>query len=123
AVGIIIQGAGPLRFGPSPATPRARAATAPRAWLGPATAPTGYSHRSPTRRQLGHSGSNSWHFIFLRLQFRQPLRDFLCPFRGIGLRRGLEMLVSSCWAPGEEADSDEGWREDEEAALNRTVIE
>jgi hypothetical protein len=48
---------------------------------------TGYWHSRPMRVQLEHSGNVSWHLTFRRLQLRQPRRDLVCPFLGMGLRR------------------------------------
>jgi hypothetical protein len=48
---------------------------------------SGYSQTRPMRVQLEHSGSVSGHLTFLRLQLKQPRRDLVWPFRGIGLRR------------------------------------
>lgn len=50
---------------------------------------SGYWHTRPMRAQLEHSGRFSWHLTFLLLQLRQPRRDFVWPFLGIGLRRVL----------------------------------
>jgi len=44
----------------------------------------GHSHDNPIFWQWAHSGRVSWHFTFLRLQLRQPFRDLVWPFRGIG---------------------------------------
>lgn len=62
---------------------------------------SGYSHGRPKRTQLAHSGSVSGHFTFLRLQLKQPRRDLVWPFRGIGLRRGLR---ASCVSEAEADD-------------------
>jgi len=47
----------------------------------------GYSQVRPFRLQLAHSGSVSGHFTLRLLQLKQPFRDFLWPFLGMGLRR------------------------------------
>jgi hypothetical protein len=46
----------------------------------------GYSHCSPALVQWPHSGCHSLHLILRRLQLKQPRRDLVCPFRGMGLR-------------------------------------
>lgn len=52
---------------------------------------SGYRHSRPIRVQLEHAGRDSWHLTFLRLQLKQPRRDFVWPFRGTGRRRILTL--------------------------------
>ncbi len=62
----------------------------------------GYSQSRFSRLQWLHPGRISSHFTFRDLQVLQPLRDFLCPFLGIGFRR---MLVTAPRFTGSVSDS------------------
>lgn len=46
----------------------------------------GYSQCRPALMQWLQSGCFSLHLILRRLQLKQPRRDFVCPFLGIGFR-------------------------------------
>jgi hypothetical protein len=55
-----------------------------------------------------HSGCCSLHLILLLLQLKQPRRDFVCPFLGIGFRgRGALSVLESEGVPGESLDVSE----------------
>jgi hypothetical protein len=55
-----------------------------------------------------HSGCRSLHLILLLLQLKQPRRDFVCPFLGIGfLGNGARSVLESEGVPGESLDVSE----------------
>ena len=68
------------------------------------------------RRQCPHSGRVSWHFTLRRLQFRQPLRDLVCPFRGMGRRLGLGRVAV-------DEDENEAMPAEEDSRENEQVDE
>lgn len=49
---------------------------------------SGYLHSRSDLTQLLQFGRVSWHLIFLLLQLKHPLRDFVCPFLGNVFRLG-----------------------------------
>lgn len=90
----------------------------------------GYSQTRPFRLHWPHAGSVSWHLTLRLLQLKQPFRDFLWPFLGIGLRRtptsvGCSLTMesfsdaASCCDDGCEDDDsdDEAEAEDEDEDL------